>query len=71
MNKLRAIDTFCITDTEFDEENDGIIVVKIFDNRKIGIGVSVRKGADAELWLSPNETEKIIIALKKAIVEVK
>ena len=70
MNKLKAIDTFYIKDTEFDEENDGIIVIKVFNKKKIGIGVSVRVGADAELWLSPGEAQRTIKALQIAVEEV-
>ena len=70
MNKLTAIDTFYIKDTEFDEENDGIIVIKVFNKKKIGIGVSVRVGADAELWLSPGEAQRTIKALQIAVEEV-
>lgn len=71
IDKLKNIITLKIHDTDFDDENEGIVIVKTFDGIKVGICVSKREGADAELWLNEEETKKIIEALDNALKEIK
>jgi hypothetical protein len=68
---LKNIATIYINDTKFEEENEGVIIVKSFGNIKIGLGISQRLNGDAELWFNVNEAQKIISALENAIMEVK
>lgn len=65
--ELKVIDTIMVTDTDFDQENDGVLIVKIFDKRKFGLGISLKRGADGELWLSSDEARKLLSAIEKAI----
>ncbi|MBM7868539.1 hypothetical protein JOC70_000008 [Clostridium pascui] len=69
-NELKNIAAINIIDTEFDEENDGVVIVKSFGN-KIGLAVSQRDNGDAVLWLDVNEAQQIISALQVAIEEIK
>lgn len=70
-NELKNIATINIVDTEFEDENDGVIIVKSYGNTKIGLGVSQRHNGDAVLWFNVNEAQQIISALESAIKEVK
>lgn len=69
-NELKNISTINIVDTEFSDENDGVIIVESYGNMKIGLGVSQRYNGDAELWFDVNEAQQIIAALESAIKEV-
>ncbi|MBM7872295.1 hypothetical protein JOC70_003864 [Clostridium pascui] len=70
-NELKNIATINIVDTEFEEENDGVVIVKSFGNIKIGLAVSQRDSGDAVLWFDVNEAQQIISALQVAIEEIK
>ena len=70
-NELKNIENINVFDTDFEDENDGIIIVKAFGNIKIGLGVSQRHNGDAELWLDVDEAQQLISALETAIKEIK
>jgi hypothetical protein len=69
-DKLKNIATISITDTEFEEENDGVIIIKSFGKTKIGLGVSQRNNGDAELWFNVNEAKEVVAALENAMNEL-
>ncbi|OAB38456.1 hypothetical protein [Paenibacillus glacialis] len=50
-----------------DEENQGVIIVSVFDKQEIGLCVSQRMGGDLEIWLDKDQTNSLITALKKAV----
>lgn len=68
--ELKNIKTIGISDTEFEEENDGVIIVKTFANSKIGLGVSQRYNGDAVLWFGIDEAKQVILALQDAIKDI-
>lgn len=70
-NELKNIITINIFDTEFEDENDGVIIVKSFGSTKIGLGVSQKHNGDAALWFNVEEAQQIISALEVAIKEIK
>lgn len=70
-NELKNIATINIVDTEFEEENDGVVIVKSFGDIKIGLSISQRNNGDAVLWFDANEAQQIIYALQVAIEEIK
>lgn len=70
-NKSKNIATINIHDTEFEDENDGVIIVKSFDNIKIGLGVSQKDNGDAILWFNLKEARQVILALETAIKAIK
>lgn len=70
-NKLKNIATISIDDTEFEDENEGVVIIKSFENIKIGLAVSQRYNGDAVLWFDVNEAQQIISALEIAIKEIK
>lgn len=70
-NELKNIATINIVDTEFEEENDGVVIVKSFGDIKIGLSISQRNNGDAVLWFDANEAQQIISALQVAIEEIK
>jgi hypothetical protein len=70
-NELKNIATINIVDTEFDEKNDGVVIVDSFNNIEIGLGISQRYNGDAELWFDANEAQQIISALQVAIKGIK
>lgn len=70
-NELKNIAAINIVDTEFEEENDGVVIIKSFGNIKIGLVVSQRDNGDAVLWFDVNEAQQIISALQVAIKEIK
>ncbi|KGK81940.1 hypothetical protein [Clostridium sp. HMP27] len=70
-NELKNIATINIVDTEFEEENDGVVIVKSFGDIKIGLSIAQRNNGDAVLWFDANEAQQIIYALQVAIEEIK
>ncbi|MBI6871793.1 hypothetical protein [Clostridium aciditolerans] len=57
---FKNIATINIVDTEFEEENDEVVIVKCFGNVKIGLAVSQRYNGDSVLWFSVDEAQQII-----------
>lgn len=70
-NNVKIIININIDKSEFDEENQGAVVVKTFDDKKIGLKVSQIDNGSAELWFGVNEAQQIISALQLAIKGVK
>lgn len=70
-NNVKIIININIDKSEFDEENQGAVAVKTFDDKKIGLKVSQIDNGSAELWFGVNEAQQIISALQLAIKGVK
>ncbi|CEH33422.1 hypothetical protein [Romboutsia lituseburensis] len=70
-NKVKIIININIDKTEFDEENQGVVETKTFNNNKIGLKVSQIDNGSAELWFGVDEAQQIISALQLAIKDIK
>ncbi len=66
-NERLNIITLFIKAPEWDKDNDVTIGVNTFNKERIGLGISLRKGADPELWMDINNAECIIDALEDAV----
>lgn len=58
--EIKHIETFTVKGTNLNVNNDGIIIIEVYSNEKIGICVSLTKGADPELWLDVSSTKQVI-----------
>lgn len=66
-NERLNIITLFVKAPDWDKDNDVTIGVNTFNKERIGLGISLRKGADPELWMDINKTEGIIDALEDAV----
>lgn len=56
-----------VEDTEFDEENIGVVTVEIFEQHMIGLGISSIDNGKSKIWVDFQQAQEIISALKMAI----
>jgi hypothetical protein len=49
------------------EADFGVIIVKTFANREIGLGISLKRHGDLEIYFNKRECLKVIEALRQAM----
>lgn len=48
-------------------EEEGVLILSLFDNKEVGIAVSELNNGDAEIWLDLDNTKKGVKGLNDAI----
>lgn len=53
-----------------DEEDEGTVMVSLFEKKEVGIAVSELNNGDAEIWLNLDKAKKVLAAFNDAIKEI-
>lgn len=50
-----------------DEDEEGVLILSLFDNKEVGIAISELNNGDAEIWLDLDNAKEIVKALNYGI----
>lgn len=68
--EVKHINTLTVKDIKFEIKNDGIVIIEVYNKERIGICISLTKGADPELWLDVSNAELIVKYLEIAMKHI-
>ncbi|MGD6832350.1 hypothetical protein ACQCT5_09315 [Sutcliffiella halmapala] len=51
-------------------DEEGVLILSLFDNKEVGIAVSELNNGDAEIWLDLDNAKKVVKALNNGIKQI-